>query len=551
MVTHEISVNFTKKSFLFLIGSLSIFQSCAPRKENIGNNRTGYTSGTPEVTWDGSGMDGFSPDIEDSEVSDQLLLAAVDCDCGRSIVSKYLQEKVSKRGVLPQILVPQIREEVSKDSKLQILNKLPLGLGQPLKSFFASDDKIASEVRGALTRKLSNSLSRLGGTKLAQRFPFRFDLFRGQKGQMSSQEQVVYWNVVLDKPGLWSDQPPVDGIDHGLQLLETMRTAAEWAYIFGLGGDGKPNGFGGLASDIKQGHGKLVIPYDPSSAPAGAGMFFSGDFEVSYESGMAVDQATKVKESWSFKPSDVPLLEQARLWKAAATAFNNFRVDRSKNTSVLFRSQDGALSKGVEKLPLVWLGGMSEILEKNYINADTRLVKQNAFGVSQDADLESLLAMGEALHQWREATKNSESLDLDKDLKNKLLEAPEKLLKPLRLAIQTILSKHTYIQSNPSLKFYVGSSKDEKPADARLAARVIRFLATVEQGDLSSPELKNKIMSLVSSHAPLWSSRNPVDRASAIEAYLALYQVKQYVDAPDWVPKLMDVYREVLKSDNG
>ncbi len=538
----------------FSLGSGILSSGCAQRRPSEDNKppRADRILGSPVVEWSGKGLSSFAPEVQkvtDVE-SPELLMALSDCDCGQSLVANLVTKKSSARGVLPQVLVPQIRETIASDPKLQILNRLPSFLGDSLKSHFANDEKIAAEVRTSLGKKLMASLRRLGGTKLAMKSPFRFDLFRGPKAstsKMSVNDQVAYWNLILGRSGLWNDQAPLDGVDHGLQLLETTRVAAEWAYIAGIGGDGKPNGLGGLASDVREGHNKIVKPYDIATAPEGAGLFFSGDYEISYSKASSVDLATQVKENWNFTSDQVSLLTQARFWKAAAIAFGNFRRDHSRNTSTVLSEQDGALSPSVGKVPLLWLSGMSELLDKRFIDKNTRIIRETAYGPEAEASLESLVALGEALHSWRNTTKNIESSKMDSAIIDQLIKVPEKMLAPLQLVIQTILSKYTFVKSEAIPKIFVGSSNTMTPEAARLAARTIRFLATVEQGGLASSELRQRVMSLLASHAPLWIDETAsTDPATTAELYQLLSTIKEYHDAPEWVAKMKDKYKAAL-----
>ena len=159
--------------------------------------------------------------------------------------------------------------------------------------------------------------------------------------------------------------------------------------------------------------------------------------------------------------------------------------------------KDGALSSAIQQLPLLWLPGMGHLLEKKFINIGSRLILDTAFGAEAPADLETLLTMADAIQEWRTATSNLATSGLSPAVAEKLKGVPQKLLVPLQLTVQSIISKHTFVQDGNDVKLFVGSNN--QVADARLAAIAIRILGNLEQEGLNSQELKAKVFSLFAS----------------------------------------------------
>ncbi len=519
-------------------------------KKGSSNNRSPEDNSTSAAAiWNGQGIESFQPAIARDGDPNELMMALSLCNCAGRKASSLMLSRANSRGVLPQVLVPQIRDSIAKDEKLKVLASLPPGLGDSLKGWLASDEKIATQIRKSIAEKMQRSLSSSGGTSLDRRAPFRLDLFApgSQPNGFEVAKQAVFWNLTAAKSEIWEGSTPIDGIDHGLVLLENLRMAAEWTYIFGLGSDGKPNGFGGLALDVLSGNTQLAKPSDPSNAVEGSGLFSTGQFFISYPVSSSVNMATQVKEQWQFTPDKTPLLVQARIWRAAALAFRNYRNDTFKNSRIIINASDGALSSGVQKLPLVWLNGMSELLTKKFIDENTHVIREEAYGSGSLADLNELLALASAANEWRLATANIASSGVDAALQAKLQTVPDKMLKVVQLAVQAMISKYTY--ESEVGKVYVGVNKT--PADVRLSAQVIALLASLENNGMKSELLEKTVQSLYSSHGALWVSSNELksgEASSLLYAYAAANQMSAYKNLPSWSNSMKD---QLLKAIQG
>ena len=531
------SLNF---NLLMVLVPLMLFCACKAGDGPDSGTTPAPAVRLPIVQWDGNGIQQFKPAITQSGTDPDLAMALSYCDCATQVAARMFLSRSSNQGVLPQVFVPQIREGIATDPKLAMLNNLGI-LGDFLKKQFAGDEKIASQVRESLNDKLEASLASTGGTTLATRTQFQFGLFDTVPTStyaVDANTQMTRWNLVAGRKELWSGGKPLDGIDHGLQLLETARMAAEWAYIFGIGSDGKPNGWGGLAEDISTGNTQLARPTDPSAAPPGTGLFFSGVMTIAYPNTTAVQAATQVRETWSLQPDRVPLLTLARMWNAAALAFMDFRPDLSTASRNILQVQNGVLSSGVQKLPLVWLNSMSPLLETRIINAQARTIKNEAYGSDTPATLESLIALARALQNWRTATTNIAAAGLTPDLVAKLTPVPDKLVQPIQLIMQNVLANYTFIANNPTPKVYIGNSP--MAASPRIAAEAIAALAELDQKTLQSADLRQTIFSLYSSHAAEWAKTgSSINDAPTLIAMLHLSRVMAAYNQPTaWSPYL-------------
>lgn len=504
----------------------------------------------PVVAWDGLGIQQFKPQITQPGSDPDLAMALSYCDCATQAASRMFLSRASNQGVLPQVFVPQIREAIATNPKLSALNNLGI-LGEFLKKRFAGDEKIAGQVRDSLSEKLQASLASTGGTSLGSRVAFQFGLFDmipTSAVAVDANTQMTRWNLVAGRKELWSGAKPLDGVDHGLQLLETARMIAEWAYIFGIGSDGKPNGWGGLAEDIATGNTQLAKPTDPSLAPVTSGLFFSGILTIAYPNSTLVQMATQVRETWSLQPDRVPLLTLARMWNAAALAFMDFRPDLSVASRSIMQVQNGVLSPGVQKLPLVWLNSMSPLLETRLINKEARSIRNEAYGSETPANLESLIALARALQNWRIATTNAAASGLTPDLVAKLTPVPEKLTQPIQLIVQNVLANYTFVANNPTPKVYIGTSP--MAASPKVAAEAIAALAELDQKTLVSADLRQTVFSLYASHAEEWAKTgSAINDAPTVIAMLHLSRVMAAYNQPtSWSPYLSQLLENAVNS---
>jgi ethanolamine ammonia-lyase large subunit len=87
-----------------------------------------------------------------------LILAASESGLARRVLQKQATTIAVAPGVLPQVLAPSVRAELSRNGMINILNGLPFGLGSSLLSLFASDQQIAEKV-GSVGKLVSHDLA--------------------------------------------------------------------------------------------------------------------------------------------------------------------------------------------------------------------------------------------------------------------------------------------------------------------------------------------------------------------------------------------------------
>lgn len=505
----------------------------------------------PIVTWDGNGAEAFKPAISQQGSEYDLTMALATCECAPAAAGKLLTARATNAGVLPQVFVPQIRQGIATDPKLATLNNMG-AVGGWLKNMFASDQKIAGTVRDSLQEKLQANLASVGGTNLSSRIQYQFGLFDASSAnpqQLDANVQSIRWNLVAGRKEMWTNGKPLDGVDHGLQLLETARMAAEWAYIFGIGGDGKPNGYGGLAQDVLTGNAQFAKPSDPSAPPPGSGLFFSGHMTIAYPNASSVTLATQVRETWSMQPDNVSVLSLARIWNAAAMAFINFRPDVSPGSRPILTAQNGVLSSSLQKLPLVWLNGFSQLIESRVINKNARIIRQSAYSgnESEVADLDTLVMLAHALQNWRTATTNIAGSGLSPDLLAKLAPVPNQVTAAIQLSVQCILATKTFVTTSPLPRLYVGTNPMAAPP--KQAAEVIAALAEFDQKTLNSAELRQIVLSLYASHIAEWvKTSGTINDAPTVIAMLRLSRLMAaYPQPPTWVGVINKNLEEAVK----
>lgn len=513
------------------------------------------------ATWDGKGSESIKPTIGPAKSSVNLLMALSACECAEAMTGRIFTQNAMTKGVLPQVLVPKIREKIATDSSLAILSQLPPGLNGLMKSLFANEDKIYSSVRDGIQDSLNQSLASMGGTSLSRRIPFRLDLFTssvytpsGYPVTFEISEQAARWNHVMSVPAMWKQTQPVDGYDHGVQLLETMRVAAEWAYLSGIGATGEPDGYGGLASNVIDGPSKMSRPQNPETASDSWAIFASGKFSIAYPYASSVDMATRIREKWSSAPNTVSLEEQAMIWRAAALAFSKMRPDRLGRASAIFSAPGGALGFSTAKLPLVWLPALGVLLEQKFINVQAQTIQEYAYptaGKNQNAKLKSLLIAAQAIQEWRLATTDINKAGFPEEIRKRLLTVPKDLELPLQFIARSILNSHTTMRED-NFGISVTANKDDGSveSDPAVVAQMVATLGWLEQVALTGPTLKDRVLSLYQWHVRknLVATNNAgvMDAESVLWNLRAAEVMSNYKDAPPWITKLRDNLRTVV-----
>ena len=511
------------------------------------------------ANWKGEGIDSINPVSMKASADPEIMMALSACECAPGLNAKFFAISALTQGVLPQVLVPQVRQKIATDSTLDMLNSLPPGLGNLMAGLFATDDKIYTSVRDGLQETLSKSLASSGNTNLSARMPFRLDLFTtaviapsGFPIAFDVKSQAARWNMVMSTNAMWKKAMPVDGVDHGLQLLETIRVIAEWAYLAGIGSDGAPDGFGGLAASLDQPAGTIAKPENPETASDSWAIYTSGKFSVGYPNASSVDLATRVKEKWAVDADGVSLEEQAIMWRSAALAFAKMRSDRLGAAESLFSNPDGALSASMAKLPLVWLPAMGTMLTTKYLNKDTLDIMEYAFpkeGQQRKATLRSLLRAAQAIQEWRLATTDIAKANLSESLNRRLTPLPDDLIMPLQLIARNILNQFTSVQVQNGETWVTPIREDGSlETDVALIAEMIVTLASLDQALFASPDLRDRLISLYHWHGknillPKLSGIDSIPPAEILWNVKAAEVMTQYPNAAPWISNLKNRLR--------
>lgn len=423
----------------------------------------------------------------------------------RPYASKLLINGATRPGVLPQILAPSVRSEVGTNGAFRFLRDKPIG--DSLLRQFATDENMAAEVRKSLAKMLTNGLANYGGSTLPQRYKFNFDHFvPGAAGTNSFdvQDQAAKWNLVWSTDGLFAGKSPIDGVDHGLQLLHVLKTMSEWAYVLGLNTDGNLAKFGGLT---KRWENNTLISAKPvaSGDPAFSKQLITGRYAVVVPRNIsAIDLALRGGEQWGSVIQPVMLQEQANLWLSAANAFSRLRADQRRYTYALYAGQDPVLGARVDLLPLAFLASMATLLDGPFIDADSQRVFAFACPDKncQLANVRSISRLTFALARWVEATSGIASVPMDPAARAQIMEAQGALKKGLQFAARALMGEMTetrYIGGRRWLTIKMIGIADSDAA--AVSAEAIGTLAYVERRILNSQLVRDRIRMLANGHA--------------------------------------------------
>lgn len=423
----------------------------------------------------------------------------------RSYASKLLLNGATKPGVLPQILAPSVRTEVSTNGALRFLRDMPLG--DSLLRQFANDENIAAEVRKSLAKMLTNGLSNYGGSSFPQRYKFNFDHFVPGAAGMNSfdvQDQAAKWNLVWSTDGMFAGKSPIDGIDHGLQLLHVLKTMSEWTYVLGLNSDGKLTKFGGLT---KRWDNNTLIQARPvaTSDPAFSSQVVTGRYAVRVPRNIsAVDLAMLGGEQWGSVIQPILLQEQANLWLSAANAFSRLRADQRRYTYSLYAGQDPVFGGGVDLLPLAFLASMANLLDGPFIDSDSQRVFAFACPDKncQLADVRSISRLTFALARWVEATRNIATVPMDSEARAEIVNAQGSLKKALQFTSRALMGEMTESRVLNGRRWVrIKTPRGFEGDAAAISAEAIGTLAYVERRILNSPLARDRIRMLANGHA--------------------------------------------------
>jgi hypothetical protein len=495
---------FKLKKFACLL-ALTTLVGCQASSKRNGNDPDGSKSTVDS-------MKRFFGDFEEKDVEDltqknffseSQIWALASCDCQPNLAKAYFENISAGRGVLPQILVPTVREEIKNNKTLATLQKLPFG--GLLAGIFATDAKLAANIAESLGEKLENSP---GGTDLGDRTQLRFDGFRpiaGREHSFRFSDQIARWHNVFSANGMWNQRTPIDNKDHGLQSLELLRTLAEWSYLLGIDKNSSGGFYGGLTLSEKNGELKLNGPVDPLSKTQPA-WFLSGTYSIAYANESAKDTATSVLEDWSrTKETPITLDEQSRFWHAAAIAFKRLRPENREHIGSLFKSDQsvdsGVLPNDAHELPLVFLTSLKTLIPGPFIEQDSRLVRAQAsllVGSSdEEADVLALARLTRALVAWIVELKTITKDTVSTNTLSKVQNVSEEMLPPLQVAVQIILQKYSQPSVDHGGSFGLALVRDGRSLNFSEATEVLVALLEADSLVLNSEFLQSRLIAML------------------------------------------------------
>jgi hypothetical protein len=493
------------------------------------------------------------------------------CQCAYEFAGQYLNDQSRSVGVLPQALVPAIREEVLSDKFLKPLLSAQNGAFGPIADFLiktlAKDDKIAGRIRDDYHKKLTNSIH--GGTQLKNMMSFSADLFApisaltlpASTSSFRVSEQASRWALIFATPHMWDHNAyprPIGFSDYGLQLFETAKALSSWSYVFGLDSTQSGKVYGGLTLDPIAGAAGGLKTF--KGAKESQPRIFSGTYTIGYPKDTSVNLASKIQESWDHSREPVTLDEQARLWAAAALAYGRLKPSaRTRDTNKMLASNGGLFPDNVHELTLSFLPGLGALLDGPLIDAKAQLVfAQTSLpigGTSQKlADMRTLSRLAFALSIWVDQSANITLDKLTPALTKSIQAALVKLKDALRLSIQAIISQHVdYVGSGSDYRIILvtdAASKTRPPLTE--VAEVLATMAAIEQTTLTSEsgtptDWQLKIIGLyhwfVADYlAPLASGSGDVLDASAVFwTYRAIGNLSNYDQSLSQAPWLADL----------
>jgi hypothetical protein len=344
-----------------------------------------------------------------------------------------LAHLITQKGVLPQALVPLVRQEIKENKLLSSLLGSFLGnLTRVFADAFFQDSQLSSMLR----KTLSDRIAKVFPTSIATSLPWRLDLFTPHQAHSKSMlldDQAVLWHLGFSLSTMWQD--PKDALwqnDHGLQLVWLSRIITEWSYIYGI----ETSGFGGLSFDPKAAQAANVElgPYDPRVAVDPIRVI-GGEYAISIPAASTFGLALEARESWQRTAGALTLGEQSRMLQAFSRAYKRLRPSaRKAHMQPLYTH---VLPDSVHEMAFVFIAGFADILQHHLTNKEDNTLYEDSTR-TRPAEFLSLVRLASASDILLEALKDYENDKLSPPTK-KLVEENISILKEIsRLAVQSI-----------------------------------------------------------------------------------------------------------------
>jgi hypothetical protein len=442
------------------------------------------------------------------------------CSCTPNFDEKYAYALLLRRGVVPEILVPAVREQIRANEKLKLLQQLAGPFTSLLRRLFLNDEALLDEIRSGVYDVIRGAT---GWTAL-QNKRFRFSLFppvtpaRADAEQewntrFDTMEQAVRWNYFFSSNGLWTGASTANGNDHSMELAQVALIASELQYIFGLSKTPSGEPYGGLTLSTENPTYEGVREFDPR-VPYSVPRYISGRYEAALPTSLdGVDVALNARENWHNSVSTFSLDEQARLWSAAARMLQRTRPSARTFTLPLYTVKDGLFPDEIYTMPLIFLASLENLLTKRFINEKelkikTLLATPGAEPVSDLAGKPrsmALVRLVEALTLWHNALQNIDDINVSEELKAQLKRAPASLKKAMQFTTAEILGESARaIPGAPPSPEYVEVAFQANPPitnDVAANAELLTTLARMSRLTVRSEFLEKRLGALINTFA--------------------------------------------------
>jgi hypothetical protein len=450
--------------------------------------------------------------IPDTSLVDAWFALAV-CECLPALQTALTTALNATRGALPQALTPAIRSEILSNPKLKILEIVPRPLDNIVGGIFADETTVAEEVSKALLEKINVAEKDWSQAESAGRL--HLDAFVPLPGTRESnvgrwtQMADVWsrWALIFSQGGPWSSLRNTMP-NKGLLWLELLRVLAEGEYLFGLGGDGKGNQWGGLTIPIDL---QITNPgaFDPRQ-PFNQVRFLTGFLDLTLPSNNSLSLARFGGEKWSWRNTPVPLVEQALQWWTAARMLHRLRPSNRGAFSQYFLPGTLIPDEGYQ-ISLLVLPGIDSLLGGRFIDENTRVVQGALIGaqvggvaqaIRSKANPQALSSLLLALSAWSTELTNVNDLQVSAETSSQLKAAPRSLQRGAQLIVQTLLSENLRARISqeadaPATPWTLISAEvpgQEMPL--RDHAQVLASLIIAERSVMPSPYLRGRIVQL-------------------------------------------------------
>ncbi|NBQ52681.1 MAG: hypothetical protein EBU49_03755 [Proteobacteria bacterium] len=381
---------------------------------------------------------------------------------------------------------------------------------------------------------------------------------------------------------MWSGKQALDGVDHGLQLLNTALVLSEWSYLYGLdvaSKDGTP--YGGLTFQADKNspsnlYGLEMAPFDPRKDTSGM-RFVSGAYTIEYPAVDSLEMATEVQESWGRAAGTVTLDEQALVWRAAARAMARLRPAARTKTAGLYANGTGIFPADAHTASLLFLPGMDLLLDGPFFSTAAQSVRDEAnFARRDDGTFDpsgypdigkpvfneprvlGLARLSSALSEWVGQVASLDDLQLDETTAGRLQVAHKRLRDPVRLALVVMMRE---LPADLGGVGETGTLSGRTGMSVGAAGEVLFHVARTLTVGLDSAFLRTRAFAMMDHFAvnyliPVW--RDPARRAGISStdivwihnALAAMETVEGSSERYPWLPKVRSVFAKAIEDWN-